>query len=104
MPPEKVQSCEPVVNDAWAVVSPGSIRNSRRFRLFDGEGAGAGNGVACDRVWEVVALQDGGDELAAAAHAGPVEYRLQMIVHSVGGQVQGVGDLAGRPALADQVR
>src|SRR3984957_15664885 len=84
----------------------GRTTTARRARRLHArqlvEGAGWIDGVACNGVRQVVALEDRGDELAAAVHARPVEHRLQVILHGVGGQVQPARYLAGRQALADQ--
>jgi len=46
---------------------------ANRAAISGGERTGPVERVASHRMWEIVALQDRGDELAAAVHAGPVE-------------------------------
>jgi hypothetical protein len=46
-----------------------NLRRNRRGGLAGPKGAGWAERVAGDGVWQVVALEDRGDELAAAVHA-----------------------------------
>ena len=52
----------------------------------------------------MVIEEDAGHEIAARAGTGLLEDRLQVVLHGVGGQVQGAGDLAGRASLGHQLR